>query len=177
MLAAAQRTARARAGGQTSAPVQGRPWWRTGLAWRLAALVLVFAVVGVGAGAWWANTARPDSDADHLAEAVVMMSRLASDSSAHEVVLRDAAGNGAGIAVVSATTHQLAVFATHMPGSAGYRCYLERGGQRTWVGTMYVDAGVQFWAGEMESAIEMQPGDALVVAADATSPAVLSAIL
>lgn len=177
LLAAAQRIARTRAAKLGLAPVAEHSWWRTRLTWRFAPLVLVIAIAGAGAGAWWANAVRPDSDADHLAEAVVMMSRLASDSGAHEVVLRDTAGTGQGVAVVSAASHKLALFATHMPGVSGYHCYLERAGQRTWIGSMYIDGGVQFWAGEMDSAIDMEPGDALVVAADVAGPAVLSATL
>jgi hypothetical protein len=90
-------------------------------------------------------------------------------------VLRDAAGTGNGIAVVAAASHQLAVFATHLPAGTEYHCYVERGGQRTWIGSMYVEAGVQFWAGDMETALDMHPGDVLVVAADDAAPAALSA--
>ncbi len=175
VLAAAQRIGRARR--EAAQPDSGQPWWRTGLAWRLAAAALAIAVVGIGAGAWWANTTRPESDADHLTDAVALMSTLASDPSAQELVLRDAAGNGSGLAVVLAANHQMAVFATHLPAAAGYHCYLERAGQRTWIGSMYATPDVQFWAGDMGSAIDMQPGDVLVVATDANQPAVLSAAL
>ncbi|HLB43957.1 MAG TPA: anti-sigma factor [Candidatus Limnocylindrales bacterium] len=178
VLAAARRTQRPDTARQQAArPAAGQPWWRTALAWRLAAAALVIAVVGVGAGAWWANASHSDSDADHLTDAVAMMSTLASQPGAVEVVLRDAAGNGSGMAVVSAASHQLAVFATHLPAAVAYHCYLERGGQRTWLGRMYVTPGVQFWAGDMDAGIDMQPGDRLVVAADADQPMVLSATL
>jgi hypothetical protein len=106
-----------------------------------------------------------------------MMSTLANRPGAHEVVLRDAAGTGTGIAVMSEATHELAVLATHLPAGIEYHCYLERGGQRTWIGHMYVDRDIQYWAGAMDSAMEMQPGDILVVAADEAAPAVLSATL
>jgi hypothetical protein len=162
---------------EAAQPARRQPWWRTGLAWRLGAAAVVIAVVGAGGGAWWANTSRPDSDADHLTDAVAMMSTLASDPLAHELVLRDAAGNGSGVAVVSAASHQMAVFATHLSAAVGYHCYLERAGQRTWLGSMYATPDVQFWAGEMGSTLNMQSGDLLVVAADATQPAVLSAAL
>lgn len=175
VMAAAARIGPARR--EAAQPARRQPRWRTGLAWRLGAAALVIAVVGVGAGAWWANIARPDSDADHLADAVAMMSTLASDPLANELVLRDAAGNGSGLAVVSAASHQMAVFATHLSAAVRYHCYLERAGQRTWIGSMYSAPGVQFWAGDMGSAIDMQPGDVLVVAAGATQPAVLSAAL
>lgn len=172
-MAAAQRLAQAgsSAVGTTAAAQKASG----GLTWRLAALVLVIAVVGAGAGAWWANAVRPESD--HLAAAVAMMSTLATDASAHEVVLRDSAGTGNGIAVMSETSHQLAVFATNLPAGIEFHCYLEREDERIWIGSMYVDRGVQFWAGEMDSAMDMQPGDVLVVAADETQPAVLSATL
>jgi hypothetical protein len=141
----------------------------------LAALVLVMAVVGAGAGAWWANAVRQDSD--HLADAVAMMSSLATRPGANEVVLRDAAGQGNGIAVLSAASHELAVFATHLPTDVEYHCYVEHAGQRLWIGSMYVEGGVQFWAGAMDSAMDMEPGDVLIVAADDTAPAVLRATL
>lgn len=172
-MTAVQRLARARKGvvGSAAAPQATRG----GLTWRLAALVLVIAVMGAGAGAWWANAVRPDSD--RLAEAVAMMSTLATDAGAHEVVLRDAAGTGNGIAVMSETSHQLAIFATHLPAGIEFHCYVERDGERTWIGSMYVDGSVQFWAGAMDSDMEMLPGDLLIVAADKSKPAVLSAIL
>jgi hypothetical protein len=173
-LAAAQRLARARAGAAGSAAAPHRSGG--GLTWRLAAaLVLIVAVLGAGAGAWWANAARQDSD--HLADAVAMVSTLANSPGAHEVVLRDAEGTGNGIAVMSEASHELAVLATHLPAGIAYHCYLERAGQRTWIGHMYVDRGIQYWAGAMDSSMEMQPGDVLVVAADESAPAVLTATL
>ena len=170
-LAAAHRLARARSGaGVTTVPARSG-----GLTWRLAALVLVMAVVGAGAGAWWANATRQDSD--HLAEAVAMMSTLATTPDAHEVVLRDVAGQGNGLAVLSETTHEMAVFAVHLPPDVEYHCYLEHFGQRMWIGSMDVDGGVQFWAGAMDSEMDMHPGDVLIVAADADAPAALKATL
>ena len=167
-MAAARRLSVAGVTGAASArPVSGV------LSWRLAALVLVVAVLGAGAGAWWANATRSDD----LADAVALMSQLATTPGMHEVVLRDAAGNGSGIAVMSAASHQLSVLATNLPAGIEYHCYFERGGQRTWIGTMYVEAGVQYWAGQMEAALEMQPGDMLIVAADETAPAVIRATL
>lgn len=172
-MTAVARLARARSGaaGAAAAPQATRG----GLIWRLAALVLAIAVVGAGAGAWWANAVRQDSD--HLADAVAMMSTLASDARAHEVVLRDATGTGNGIAIMSETSHQLAIFATNLPAGIEFHCYVERQGERIWIGSMYVDRGLQFWAGAMDSGTDMQPGDLLIVAADETAPAVLSATL
>jgi hypothetical protein len=114
---------------------------------------------------------------DHLPDAVAMMSTLVTAPGAQELVLRDAAGNSSGVAVVSAASHQMAVFATHLSVAVEYHCYLERAGQRTWLGSMYATPGVQFWAGDMGSAIDMKPGDLLVVAAGEGQPAVLSATL
>jgi hypothetical protein len=171
-LAAAQRLARARSADGASVAA---PRGSGGLTWRLAALVLTVAVLGAGAGAWWASAARQDSD--HLAEAVAMMSTLANRPDAHEIVLRDAAGTGSGIAMMSEATHELAVLATHLPAGTQYQCYLERAGQRTRIGRMYADRGIQYWAGEMDATMEMQPGDLLVVAASDTAPPVLRATL
>ena len=171
-MAAAHRLSAAGAGdARTSAAPRGGG----GLSWRLATLVLAMAVLGAGAGAWWANAARQDSR--HLADAVAQMSILASRNGAHEVVLRDATGNGNGMAVMLPLTHELVVLATHLPAGTEYHCYIERAGQRTWIGDMYVDGGVQFWEGAMDASFDMQPGDILVVAADAAAPAALSATL
>ncbi len=175
LMTAARRTGPART--FVPDPAAPRPWWRRPLAWRLAAAAVVLAVIGVIGGAWWAGAAHPDADADHLPDAVAMMSTLASEPGAEEVVLRDAAGNGSGMAVISAASHRLAVFATSLTASAGYHCYVERAGQRTWIGAMYVAPGVQFWAGKMDAGIEMQPGDVLVVALSPTQPAMVSAPL
>ena len=70
-----------------------------------------------------------------------------------------------------------APLATSPTAGAGYHCYVERAGQRTWIGAMYVAPGVQFWAGEMDAGIKMQPGDVLVVALSPTQPAMVSAPL
>ena len=175
VMAAAHRIAVAR--GDAAQPAATQPWWRRPLAWRLAAAALALALVGAVGGAWWAGTARPDNDADHLPDAVAMMSALASEPGAREVVLRDAAGNSGGLAVISAASHRLAVFATALPAASGYHCYVERAGQRTWIGTMYVAPGVQFWAGAMTANISMQPGDTLVVTGNPGDPAVISATL
>jgi hypothetical protein len=172
-MAAAQRLARSRSGAARPAVAPQKA--SGGLTWRLAALVFVMAVVGAGAGAWWANAVRPDSD--HLAEAVAMMAHLANDADAHEVVLRDVAGSGGGIAIMSETSHEMAVLATNLPAGIKFECYLERDGVRTRIGGMYADGGVRYWAGEMDSTMDMQPGDVLIVAADETQPAVLSATL
>jgi hypothetical protein len=173
-LVAAQRLARARAG-EATVGLTAAPRTPVGFTWRLAAFVLALALVGAAAGAWWAGTARQDSD--HLADAVALMSTLASKADAHEVVLRDAAGRGNGVAVMSVASHELAVFATHLPSGIEYHCYLEHAGQRLWIGTMYNDGGVQYWAGAMDGPVEMQPGDLLIVAADEDDPPVLSAAL
>jgi hypothetical protein len=170
-LAATHRLAGARA---EDARPAGAPGRGGGLSWRLASLVLAIAVLGAGAGAWWANAARQDS---HLAESVAMMSTIATMTDAHELVLRDGAGNGNGIVVMSAGAHQMAVFATHLPAGVKYHCYIEHDGQRTRIGGMYADQGVQFWAGDMDAAMEMAPGDLLIVAADDDAPAVLTATL
>ncbi len=171
-MAAAHRLSAAGVGDARTAAARSRG---SGLSWRLATLVLAMAVVGAGAGAWWANATRDDSG--DLADAVAQMSILASRDGAHEVVLRDAAGNGSGMAVMLPVTHELAVLAAHLPAGTHYHCYIERAGQRTWLGNMYVDGGVQFWEGEMDSAFDMRPGDVLVVAADEAAPAMLSAQL
>ena len=158
-------------------PLVRQPWWRGGLAWRLAAAVLVVGVVGAALGAWWAGAARPGSTQDpELTAAVAMMAKLAAQSGTQEAVLRDASGGAAGMVLASAASHQVAVFATDLarPSQGRYDCYLERAGRRTWIGPMNVAEGVQYWAGEMAPSLVMGAGDLLVVAQGANGPAVLS---
>jgi hypothetical protein len=176
LLAAAKRSKLARRG--AALPTNAQPWWQRPAAWRLAAAALALALVGALGGAWFAGAAvQPDNDADHLAQAVAVMTTLAADHRNQELVLRDAAGTTSGLAVISNASHQMAVFATHLGGASGYHCYIERNGVRTWIGTMYATPGVEFWAGDMDAGIAMQLGDILVVAADPAGPAVLSAQL
>lgn len=174
VMAAARRMGAARR--EAAQPAPSLPWWRRPVAWRLAAAALVLAFVAAVGGAWWAQSGHPDNDADHLPQAVAMMSDMASEPGAEEVVLRTAAGTGGGIAVISPTSHRLAVFATSL-SAGGYHCYVEHAGQRTWIGTMYMALGVQFWAGDMDPSVSMQPGDILVVATDPGQPAAVSATL
>jgi len=159
------------------APVR-QPWWRGGLAWQLAATVLVVGVLGVSVGAWWGGATRPESvEARRLADAVAMMADLSGQPGTRELVLRDATGAAAGVALVSPTSHQVALFTDALPrlSQGGYGCYFERAGQRTWIGPMQSAEGVQFWAGDMADSIEMTAGDKLVVAEDASAPSMLSA--
>jgi hypothetical protein len=176
LLASARRLKEARR--ESAQPQGSQPWWRGAQSWRYGLAMLVLAFVAAVAGAWWAQNQRPDHDVDQLPDAVAMMTTLASEPGAEEVMLRDAAGTNGGLAVISAATHRMAVFATGLPQTgASYHCYVERDNQRTWIGTMYVAPGVQFWAGAMDSALNMQPGDTLVVALDIDQPAALRANL
>lgn len=157
-----------------------QPWWRGAVVWRLATAVLVVGVFGAALGAWWGQAARPGSaDSAHLAGALAMVAHLGGDPGTHEMVLRDAAGNAAGMALVSAQTHQLAIFSASLPAlsEGSYGCYLERAGQRTWIGPMDAAEGVQYWAGAMADSIEMHPGDLLVVASSLSAPSVVSAAM
>ena len=174
VLANARRLKEARR--EAAQPQASQPWRRGAQAWRYGLAMLVLAFVAAVGGAWWAQNQRPNNDVDQLPDAVAMMSTLASEAGAQEVVLRDAAGANGGVAVISAASHRLAVFATGLPQTGtSYHCYVERDGQRTWMGTMYVAPGVQFWAGDMDGALNTQPGDILVVALDPNQPAALSA--
>jgi hypothetical protein len=156
------------------------PWWQTGLAWRFATAVLVVGIVGAALGAWWAGSINPGStEGRQLADAVAMMADLSGRPGTNELVLRDVGGAAAGVVLVSNASHQVAVFTASLPRSAQgtYDCYLERAGQRTWIGPMHWTEGVQFWAGQMSGSMAMAPGDQLVVAQDESGAAVLSAAL
>jgi len=176
VLAAVRRVGRPRQAG--GAAVSPRPWWRGALGMRLAAAALVVGVIGAGLGVVWSEATRPSTDdMDRLADAVAMMTDMTRDPDAHEMVLRDPAGNPAGMAVMSPTSHRLAVFTSALskPAQGGYGCYLERAGQRSRIGPMLFADGVAFWAGGMDDSVDQQPGDQLVVAADEEQPAMLRA--
>jgi hypothetical protein len=140
--------------------------------------VLVVGVVGAGLGMMLGRISAPvDSDVRDLTAAMAMMADLAGQPGTTELVLRDAAGSAAGVALVSTHTHEVAVFTAQLPAlpSGDYGCWFERAGQRTWIGRMNTGEGVEYWAGEMAEAPQMAAGDRIVVAANATAPEVLAA--
>jgi hypothetical protein len=156
-----------------------RRWWAGGLAWRLAAAALVIAVVGGGLGMWLGRISAPAAgDLRELSAALAMMTELAGKPGTTEMVLRDAAGNPGGVALLSTEVHDIAVFTSDLPplASGRYACWFERDGQRTWLGPMHAGEGVDYWAGDMDDAPpEMEAGDRIVIASGADAPEVLGA--
>lgn len=163
--------------GRELAP-DGRKWWPRGLGWRLAAAALAVGVIGAGLGMWLGRISAPvDSDMRDLTAAMAMMTELAGRPDTTELVLLDTTGNPGGVALLSTQSHEVAVFTSQLPAlaQADYACWLERAGQRTWIGRMHTGEGVEYWAGDMDDAPQMVAGDRIVVAESATAPEVLGA--
>jgi hypothetical protein len=155
-----------------------RVFWPAGLGWRLAAAALVVGVLGAGLGMWLGRISAPaDSDMRELTAAMAMMADLAGQPGTTEMVLRDATGNSGGVALISTETHEVAVLTSQLPALAQgeYACWFERAGQRTWIGPMHSGEGVGYWAGDMDDASQMEPGDRIVVAPSETAPEILGA--
>ena len=154
------------------------PWWRWAAGWRLAAAVLVVGVVGAAVGVLIGQSMVPRAgETERLARAVAKMSELSANPSTNEMVLRDAAGNAGGVALMSPETHEIALFSSALarPAQGEYHCYLEHDGQREWIGLMQFADGLTFWAGSMDDGMQAGPSDWLVIAADDGAPAMLSA--
>ena len=152
-------------------------WPRWAVGWRLAAAVLVVGVVSASLGVLVGQATRPSPpEVQRLAAAVEMMSSLAARPTTHETVLRDAAGNAGGVALMSPESHEVAIFTSALtaPAEDGYHCYLEQDGRREWIGLMGQANGLAFWAGQMDESMTAAPNDQLVIAADADAPAILS---
>lgn len=86
---------------------------------------------------------------------------LVEAGGAREVALLDAAGRPAGTLVLSPAQGRLVVTAAGLeePGpGAAYRCWVEVGGRRTQLGTMWWAGGVAWWAGEVPLPLPLPPG-------------------
>lgn len=153
------------------------PWWRQILSPRMAAALVVVALVGGIVGGVWGLSAQKSTAPDQrFIAAVGMMAELAGDPQSKSVALRDAAGQNTGAALISTGSGRIAVFASSLgPGSADeWSCYLERNGRITELGPMHFSAGVSYWAGWLTALPDAgQPGDQLTIAMNEGSEPVL----
>jgi len=135
---------------------------RTPLGW-VAALAAAL-VVGLLGGALLVRTAAPDGNADP-ALALDQITRetagLYAAGDAREVVLVDSAGTAAGTLVLSPSEGRMIVSATGLgapPRGSEYRCWVEVGGSRFDLGTMWGAGDVAWWAGDVELPAKLPPG-------------------
>ncbi len=153
------------------------PWWRQVLSPRMAAALLVVALLGgIVGGSWGLSTQQSTAPDQRFVAAVGMMAELAGDPQSKSVALRDATGQNTGAALISTQSGRIAVFAgTLGSGNAdGWSCYLERDGHVTELGPMHFSAGVSYWAGWLTAVPDAgQPGDQLTIAMNAGSPPAL----
>lgn len=150
-------------------PAPARPLWTRLGSLRLAAAMVAVAVLGAAVGAALATAARPDgTGSERLARAVSVMSELAREPDAAQIVMNDSAGEAAGVAFVSGPDGRLAIF-TASRGAAddAYWCYLQRGSEMIELGPMHVVDDVAFWAGPIQEIPNLgQATDRLLVALD-----------
>lgn len=143
-------------------------WWRQVFSPRMAAALLVVALLsGIVGGVWGLSVQRSTAPDQRFIAAVGVMAELAGDPQSKSVALRDATGQNTGAALVSTQSGRIAVFTgTLGPGNADeWSCYLERNGHVTELGPMHFSAGVFYWAGWLTAVPDAgQPGDRLTIA-------------
>ncbi len=156
-------------------PAAPRPAW-IGLA--AAAAVIVFL-----AGAFLAGPLglSPAGEAPDGVPVVVTaaMDRILQQPDHREITLADAAGHASGTLLLDPGAHQIVVLSSALaaaPTGKTYDCYLDRNGQRTWVGQMDSTDGFAYWAGPLaDPAGAGQSGDRFeVVLGDASAAPMLS---
>jgi hypothetical protein len=130
-----------------------------------AAALAVLAFIGGAVSA--AYFAPRDADSA-LAKAAMMMAELAREPAAHTMTLRDPSGAVGGTLMYEPQSNMLVVFSEALaePATGGYDCYVERDGQRTWIGPMLFEAETAFWAGPIRTDVQPEAGDLFVVLAD-----------
>lgn len=151
--------------------------------WLAAAAALI---VAVGLGALLVQrTGEADQarlEAGELAAATATLDRILAEPTHWVVTLHTADGAAGGTLAWSASDVVVLTSALTpaMPGTT-YRCWIERDGTRTPVGTMSFSEGVGYWAGSATSWGALQKGSRFGVTAiagsDAGGPAVLVADL
>ena len=167
--------------GRDRKPAPTPPWWRMNMSRPRAAVTrALFAAIVFGLGAAAALILSSAGDQpSRLAAVVAQMNERLAEPGVRSVTLRDRAGSGAGLVVLSPASQRLAVFtaALEPPATGQYECYLERNGQRTLIGPMVFEGEVAFWGGPVETPADAgQPGDRfLVLLGDADAEARLQA--
>jgi hypothetical protein len=132
-----------------------------------AAAVAAALVIGLAGGVLLAGGGQPEALTGNSdpATALAIVARetaaLIEAGGVREVALLDAAGRPAGTLVLSPTQGRVVVTATGLeePGpGAAYRCWVEVGGRRTQLGTMWWAGEVAWWAGEVSLPVPLPPG-------------------
>jgi hypothetical protein len=150
--------------------VSRRGWWPMTLPRALAVAAVVALLAFIAGALGGALLPRPD-DSTQLARAAQMMAELAREPTAHTMVLRDASGTPGGTVIYEPASAQLVVFSEMLepPVSGRYGCYVERAGERSWIGPMLFEADTAFWAGHVSGMSDLgQAGDRFLVLRDAS---------
>jgi hypothetical protein len=154
---------------RSPAPAPAVPFAR---ALAAAAVLAVLAFIAGAISAVLLDT-RP-AQPSRLAHAATMMAELAREPTAQTMVLRDPAGEVGGTVIYEPNRRMLVVFSeTLAPPSEGrYGCFIERDGERTWIGPMNYEAETSFWAGPLYRAPPDfgRPGDRFIVLRDQADP-------
>jgi len=136
--------------------------WRP--AWLVAAAAVVVAVIGLGG--WWSASTALDAERStsaDLASLTTATLRVAAQPDARLVALTGTSGDGAiqGALSFSGATQEIVVVAEGLaepaPGSE-YGCWIEVGGVRTRIGTMYLGGGLAYWAGWSDAVRGLEAG-------------------
>lgn len=156
--------------GAATPSASGRGWWPITLPRALAAAAVVALLAFIAGALGGALLPRPD-DSTQLARAAQMMSELAREPTAHTMILRDASGTPGGTVIYEPASAQLVVFSEVLepPASGRYGCYVERAGERTWIGPMLFEDDTAFWAGHVSGMGDLgRAGDRFLVLYDAS---------
>lgn len=129
-----------------------------------AASLAAVLVIGLVAGSLLAGRTSPSGNADP-AVALDAVARetaaLVAAGDARTIALADASGAPLGSLVVSPAAGRIVVSAAGLPAPAQgeeYRCWVEVGGSRTALGSMWVAGDVAWWAGDVALPATLPPG-------------------
>ena len=152
------------------------PWWAAAG----VAAVLVAGVAGFATGGALRPGGTGDEPAIAMAAAQTTM-HIAEQPDAVHLALAPTGGDMAkGTVIYSPTTTELSMAVSGLaatPAGSEYACWVEQGGQRKRIGTLYVEGHNGTWAGIVEGLASLEPGSAfgvsLVAAGDSTGTPVL----
>jgi hypothetical protein len=138
---------------------------------RALAAAAALAVLAFVAGALSMAYLAPRDDSA-LARAAMVMAEMARDPGTHAMTLHDPTGAPGGTLMYAPDSKMLVVFSEKLtePEGDGYDCFLERDGERTWIGPMLFEARTAFWAGPVRSDALPQAGDRFLVLDERDDP-------
>lgn len=139
---------------------------------RALAAAAALAVIAFVAGALSADYLGQRNADSGLARAAMVMAELARDPQTETMTLHDPSGAAGGTLMYEPDADMLVVFSQTLaaPDGGSYGCYLERDGERTWIGPMLFEADTAYWAGPTRMSGLGQPGDRFLVLTDADDP-------